>query len=105
MDLKQEYDKTCSEVRTLGRYGNIANVWNFLILKELRRLNDNLEIVLSNVSNEKVDRKTDAQRQVEKKYGKSIAELLQEREGKSVREIASEWGVSKSTVGNWKAMF
>lgn len=42
---------------------------------------------------------------VEEKFGKSIAELLQEREGKSIREIESELGVSKSTVGNWKAMF
>ncbi len=95
--MENEYQQICQEVRKLGGQG-----WNFLILKELRRLNENIETMLSK---EKVDRKTDAQRQVEEKFGKSIAELLQEREGKSIREIASELGVSKSTVGNWKAMF
>ncbi len=105
MKTETEFNRICQEVRMLTKSGHLTNGWNFLILKELRRLNENIETILSHLSNEKVDRKSNAQRRVEEKFGKSIAELLQEREGKSIREIASELGVSKSTVGNWKAIF
>ena len=76
MKTETEFNRICQEVRMLAKSGHLTNGWNFLILKELRRVNENIEAVLehtgealrlcrvtpSHLSNEKVDRKTDAQR-------------------------------------------
>lgn len=78
-----------------------------MILEELQRLNSNIEGLKRTLSSNEADKsdKTEAMFEVEKKWSNSIEELLQERAGKSVRELADELGISKSTASSWRQKF
>jgi len=88
--------------------------WYILILEAIERLNDNLQSVYGKL--DEVGRKIDAMphspivqrtalmEEVEACFGKSIEELLNERKGKSIRGIAAELHVSKSTIANWQKL-
>jgi len=77
------------------------------ILQELQRLNRNIEKMLTTGVQLSMDTpdKTLAMREIEAKYGKPIAELLREQQDKSIRDIAEEWGVSKSSISAWRKIF
>lgn len=109
MKTETEFNRICQEVRMLTKSGHLTNGWNFLILNELRRLNENIETILSYLSTVEVDKtdstKTPAMIEIEKKFGKSISELLQERKDKSVRQIADEFGISKTTISDWRQRY
>jgi len=98
----------------VGEYSHgTATGWHILILDALERLNDNIEavhkrldeitITLENITSAASGQieKSDKMLEVEERFGKSIEVLLAERKGKSVRAIADELGISKSTAANW----
>lgn len=79
----------------------------FLILEELQRLNSNIEKILSTTVQPQMDTadKTDTMLEIERRFGKSIDELLRERKDKSIRTIADEFGISKSSVSEWQKKY
>ena len=84
----------------------IQSAWLCLIFQELRRLNENLEPPLS-TPQRRVDKqsgqgKESARARIEATYEKPLRELLAERKEKTVREIAAEFGVSKTLVSRWR---
>ena len=105
-ERSKKYAQHAQEYSYAGSSG-----WYILILEAIERLNDNLRAVYGEL--DEVGRKIDAilyggivQRTVlmeaiEARFGKHIEELLNERKGKSIRGIAAELGVSKSTIANW----
>lgn len=62
---------------------------------------DEIMITLENINSSTHGQKSDLMLEVEERYGKNIEELLSERKGKSIREIAAEFGISKSSAANW----
>lgn len=102
--------KEYSQYSTNYSYGGTPG-WFILILEAIERLNDNLQIVYGKL--DEVARKIDAipyspivqltplMEEVEARFDKSIEELLNERKGQSLRGIAAELHVSKSTIANW----
>jgi response regulator of citrate/malate metabolism len=91
--------------------------WPLLILSEIKELRAEVESVQNQIDelNKKLDEirlsqhgqatKTALMKEVEKKFGKPISELLKERKVKTVRAIADELGVSKSTVASWLKVY
>lgn len=109
-ELSKQYSP---HVTAYSYAGTSASGWFIWIIDEIERLNANIEGVherlddivekLSDISisaNGQIE-KSELMREVEERFGKSIEELLAERAAKSVREIADELGVSKSTIANW----
>ena len=108
----RELSKQYSPHAEAYSYGGTSG-WFILILEAIERLNANLEGVhkrldemtktledITSAASGQIE-KSDKMLEVEARFGKSIEELLEERKGKSVREIASALGVSKSTIANW----
>jgi len=102
----------------VGEYSHgTATGWHILVLNAIERLNDNIESVRAQLDeiNRKIDgimlsqngqiKRTELIRSIEERFGKSIVELLSKRKGKSVRAIADELGISKSTAANWIKKF
>ena len=107
-ELSKEYSQY------VGEYSHgTATGWHILVLNAIERLNDNIEAVhkrldgietaLENIASAAHGqiKRTELIRSIEKRFNKSIEELLEERAGKSVRAIADELGVSKSTISIW----
>jgi hypothetical protein len=84
-----EYKQLTSKIETVQR--------------QLDEINQKLDCIQIEKSGQ--DLKTGLMRKIESKFGKSIEELLSERKGKTVREIADELGVSKSTVASWSKAY
>lgn len=89
--------------------------WPLLILSELKAIREGVESLSEQLSEQLLDvhERLDSslgtpshlQSDVENRLGKPLVELLKEREGKSIRSIAAELKVSKSTVSNWLKQF
>ena len=99
MNYKNIFDEAHS-IRRQSSYGRIDGGLLVLILDELRHINSKLEDIVD-VHTGVDSTKTEAMREVEAKFGKSIERLLSEREANSIRAIADELGVSKSTISKW----
>jgi DNA invertase Pin-like site-specific DNA recombinase len=106
--MTDEFEKALTEIKELrirNSFDAIQSTWLGLIFRELRRLNENLETPLS-TQNHGVDKrkaKESARARIEATFEKPLRELLAERKGKTVREIASEFGVSKTLVSRWRS--
>ena len=107
-------DQLAEQIRTFIKEQWKTTVeWYLNSLKEHQQLKSAIETVQRQLDeiNQKLDcmqieksgqdLKTGLMRKIESKFGKSIEELLSERKGKTVRKIASEFGVSKSTAASW----
>jgi len=70
-----------------------------IVQKQLDEINRTLANIIS-ATHGQIE-KSELMREVEEHFSKSIEELLDERKGKSARQIAAELGVSKSTIANW----
>lgn len=69
-----------------------------LVQKQL----DEVNRTLANITSANAGQKSKLMLEIETQFGKSIDKLLLEDcKGKSIREIADELGVSKSTAANW----
>lgn len=108
LKLMDEFEKALMDLKKLhirNSFDAIQSTWLGLIFRELRRLNENLENPLS-TPNHGVDKrkaKESARARIEATFEKPLRELLAERKGKTVREIASEFGVSKTLVSRWRS--
>ena len=107
--MDNEFEKALTEIKKLhirNSFDAIQSAWLCLIFRELRRLNENLENPLSTpkrgVDKQSGQGKESARARIEATYEKPLRELLAERKGKTVREIASEFGVSKTLVSRWR---
>jgi len=72
-----------------------------IVQNQLNEINEKLDKQRVDIKNGHPD-KTNKMQEIEKRFGKPIKQLFDERKGKSVREIADELGISKSTVSNWE---
>jgi len=92
--------------------------WPLLILSKLNQIHSKLDAIQEAVGDgidavietlslvqERLNRldttRSPKQAEVEDRFGKPVQELLKERKGKSLREIAQELEVSRGTVSNW----
>jgi len=90
-------------IRRQSSYGHVDGGLLVLILEELQKMNSKLDEIVA-VHSSMDSNKTEAMRDIEAKFGKSIDALLSEREEKSIRTIATELGVSKSTIAKWQRL-
>ena len=81
----------------ISKFDEILETLGF-ILEQLGEVHERLD-TLSNISNPGA---SPLQIEVEDRFGKPVQELLKERKGQSLREIAKELGVSRGTVSNWR---
>jgi len=107
LKLLDEFEKVLKaqkKLHTRDSFDAIQSTWLCLIFRELRRLNENLETPLSTPKRgvDKRKGKESARARIEATFEKPLRELLAERKGKTVREIASEFGVSKTLVSRWR---
>ena len=103
--MTDEFEKALTEIKELrirNSFDAIQSTWLGLIFRELRRLNENLENLLSTPKRGVDKAKESARERIEATFEKPLRELLAERKGKTVREIASEFGVSKTLVSRWR---
>lgn len=84
------------------QFDQAGGAWMALVLEELRQLNRGIQQILAQINTSSTLDKLPAKERVEAKFSQPLADILRERADKTVREVASELGVSKSLVAQWR---
>jgi hypothetical protein len=112
--LNRELERIAYQVweltRAFGSYATADNLpnasgWLLLFVQKLDTISNQLEHISEQLTvqsvQDEVD-KTSLQTEVEARFGKPIVVLMAERRDQSVRSIAEELGVGRSTVSSWR---